>query len=59
MMSKKSKRLYGRMQHGIQKKQDAIEQLEAKRKIFENESSKDSTEKSISSRSKKQKKNSK
>jgi hypothetical protein len=47
------------MQHGIQKKQDAIEHLEAKRKIFEYESSKDSTEKLISSRSKKQKKNSK
>lgn len=31
MMSKKTKRLYGRMQHGIEKKQQAVAQLEMKR----------------------------
>jgi len=38
MMSKKTKRLYGRMQHGIQKKKDSIERLVEKRKIIESES---------------------
>jgi pescadillo len=32
MMNKKTKRLYGRMQHGLQKKKDHIERLETKRK---------------------------
>lgn len=35
MMSKKTKRLYGRMQHSIGQKQDAVEVLETKRKISE------------------------
>lgn len=32
MMNKKTKRLYGRMQHGLQKKKDEVEALKAKRK---------------------------
>lgn len=37
MMSKKTKRLYGRMQHGIAKKQYEIGRLEEKRKLVEAE----------------------
>lgn len=35
MMSKKTKRLYGRMQHGIEQKQAAIGALESKRAAAE------------------------
>lgn len=35
MMSKKTKRLYGRMQHGIEKKKDAVRSLEEKRQRLE------------------------
>lgn len=35
MMSKKTKRLYGRMQHGIEKKQNAVDRLEEKRIAIE------------------------
>jgi hypothetical protein len=38
-MSKKTKRLYGRMQHSIAKKQDGIDVLETKRKASEQEAS--------------------
>lgn len=34
-MSKKTKRLYGRMQHGIEKKQNAVDRLEEKRIAIE------------------------
>ena len=40
MMSKKTKRLYGRMQHGISKKQEAVDVLERKRKNIEDSGSK-------------------
>ena len=35
MMSKKTKRLYGRMQHGIEEKKAAIRTLESKREGIE------------------------
>ena len=36
MMSKKTKRLYGRMQHGIEQKKAAVSALETKRVAAEN-----------------------
>lgn len=54
MMSKKTKRLYGRMQHGLQKKKDSIERLVEKRKIIEStESQTKSTKQSNQNNSKK------
>ena len=35
MMGKKTKRLYGRMQHGIQAKNDVVDALETKRKAVD------------------------
>jgi pescadillo protein len=35
MMSKKTKRLYDRMQHGIQKKKDEVDRLKSKRQEAE------------------------
>lgn len=41
MMSKKTKRLYGRMQHGLEKKKESTKRLEEKRQILEKSSSED------------------
>jgi pescadillo protein len=35
MMSKKASRLYGRMQHGLAKKQAKVESLHKKRKVID------------------------
>lgn len=35
MMSKKAKRLYGRMQYGLTKRRDEVEKLKAKRRMLE------------------------
>jgi hypothetical protein len=40
MMAKKTKRLYGRMQHGIEEKQAVIRTLENKRAVQEKADSK-------------------
>jgi hypothetical protein len=39
MMSKKTKRLYDRMQHGISKKREFVENLEDKRRVMEEQQS--------------------
>lgn len=47
MMSKKASRLYGRMQHGLAKKQAKVEDLQRKRKAIETEKGKTSDGKTI------------
>lgn len=37
MMSKKAKRLYGRMQHGLSKRREEVERLKAKRKKIDSQ----------------------
>jgi len=54
MMGKKTKRLYGRMQHGIQEKQKFVESLEKKRK--ENETASNEIKDKSSSKKMKTKK---
>jgi hypothetical protein len=44
MMSKRGKRLYGRMQHGLEKKQAAVEVLHKRRKEIERVKGKNKTE---------------
>lgn len=45
MMSKKTKRLYDRMQHGIGKKQESTRRLEEKRQMLEQTNSTQSDKK--------------